>query len=392
MEEGRCHRNNYVWSNSVFYVMEEKINTFALTKQDTAVLKGIAIVAMLMHHVWGCAPSWVEPYTGVLGFLGNVGKVCVAIFLFCSGYGLSVGYSKVMEACRLQGGDWKNGIKATLKFLAKRFVKLYAGYWPIFLIFVPIGVLLFGRSLSVVYGDSQIGWSLLRDILGIGGWNSYNITWWFNRLIVILYLSFPIIYWCCRYVPWIILPISMGIMLFDYKLPAIGDYEIIFWQCPFVYGILWHKWQGYLGRVHHILSKYLGITLLILFFVLAVLCYCRIKHVINPILHYDFSGLYVDPFITVAIVTIISIVPKIPLFTSVFAFFGKHSMNIYMTHTFFFSYWFTGFFYSCELGGGMNIMALLIICILISLIIEWLKQKTKWNECTNNFLIRLDRL
>jgi len=68
--------------------MEEKTNIFALTKQDTAVLKGIAIIAMLMHHLWGCPPDWVEPYTGVLGFFGNVGKVCVAIFLFCSGYGL----------------------------------------------------------------------------------------------------------------------------------------------------------------------------------------------------------------------------------------------------------------------------------------------------------------
>ena len=172
-----------------------KTNILALTKQDTAVLKGIAIIAMLMHHLWGCPPAGVEPYNGVLGFLGGVGKVCVAMFLFCSGYGLSVGYGRLIEDCRLKNEDWKIGLKDTLKFLARRFVKFYAGYWPIFLIFVPISIWGFERSLADAYGTNvNVYKYLMYDVLGIGGFHSYNITWWFNALIIGLYLLFPFIY------------------------------------------------------------------------------------------------------------------------------------------------------------------------------------------------------
>ena len=65
---------------------------FVLTRQDTAVMKGIAICAMLCHHLYGFPLAGVEPYTGVLAWIGVLGKICVALFLFCSGYGLAANY------------------------------------------------------------------------------------------------------------------------------------------------------------------------------------------------------------------------------------------------------------------------------------------------------------
>ena len=65
---------------------------FELSKQDTSALKGIAIIAMLCHHLYG-----FKSYTGFLSFIGIVGKVCVALFVFCSGYGLGVGYGKMLK-------------------------------------------------------------------------------------------------------------------------------------------------------------------------------------------------------------------------------------------------------------------------------------------------------
>ena len=67
-------------------------NIFAISKQDTSVMKGIAIIAMLCHHVYTWQPEWVEAYPFFLTTLGVLGKVCVAIFLFFSGYGLAVQY------------------------------------------------------------------------------------------------------------------------------------------------------------------------------------------------------------------------------------------------------------------------------------------------------------
>ena len=138
-------------------------------------MKGIAIIAMLFHHLYCSIPDWVEPYRGCLFWLGDLGKVCVAIFLFCSGYGMAVKYAKT------------DGLKDKAKFLFKRFISFYTNYWIIFLIFVPITVLLFNRPFSAAYGENvNIIKRLAYDFLGIQGFQSYNITWWFNKLIILL--------------------------------------------------------------------------------------------------------------------------------------------------------------------------------------------------------------
>jgi hypothetical protein len=97
----------------LFYYAQEMIhqetNIFVLSKQDTNVMKGIAIIAMLCHHVYTRLPNWVEPYSTYLTTLGELGKVCVAIFLFCSGYGLAVQYDKVLTLA----DSFKDQINAT---------------------------------------------------------------------------------------------------------------------------------------------------------------------------------------------------------------------------------------------------------------------------------------
>ena len=71
------------------------MNKLFLSKSDTSALKGIAIMAMLLHHLYYSIPIGVEPYTGILYLLGIIGKVCVPIFLFCSGYGLKAQYDPI---------------------------------------------------------------------------------------------------------------------------------------------------------------------------------------------------------------------------------------------------------------------------------------------------------
>ena len=370
--------------------MEKKTNIFALTKQDTAVLKGIAVVAMLMHHLWGCAPSWVEPYTGVLGFFGSVGKVCVAIFLFCSGYGLSVGYSKVVEDCRLNNEDWKNKVKTTLKFLAKRFVKFYSGYWPIFFIFVPLGVFVFDRPLNASYGEHvNILKRLLLDIVGVQGYQSYNITWWFNKLIILLYLTFPVLYFCVKKGGWFFALISLICMRFSDRLDGINYYGILLWQCPMVLGILWHEKEQCFDKMK--LQRKWMLYMLSVVAVVLLMTLLLYRYGIVPHIPHVESGIYMDSIIVVVMTLCVVLMRNYCKHNNVIVnLLGRHSMNTYLTHTFFFSYWFPSSFYSCELGGGINVVALLMICTLASIIIEWLKEKCKWNKLTNIILEKID--
>lgn len=331
--------------------MKNTDNIFALTKQDTAVLKGIAIIAMLMHHLWGCPPAGMEPYMGILVFLGSVGKVCVAIFLFCSGYGLSVGYRKTIEDGNLKNEGWKGMAKYTLKFLSKRFVKFYAGYWPIFLIFVPIGIFVFGRTLADAYGPNlNILKRFVFDVLAINGCPPYNITWWFNFIIISLYLLFPLFYHLIRIKPWIAIIVGFVIMQFSSYMPY-NPSDICIWQFPFVLGITWHYYEDRGTKIQQWITGHKYIAIIVS---LCVLCGLMVIRRFPIIPH--FSGIKVDGFISCALaVCLITILRYLRYIMSIFAFLGKHSMNIYLTHTFFFSYWFPTFFYSRELGGGYKL-------------------------------------
>ena len=87
----------------------------------------------------------------------------------------------------------------TVKFLFRRFLKFYLNYWVVFITSILLGVFVFGRTLRNAYGtESNLLVSFLRDILGFQFFNSYNVTWWFNGLILTLWVFFPILYWVIK--------------------------------------------------------------------------------------------------------------------------------------------------------------------------------------------------
>lgn len=343
------------------------MNNFSLTRQDTSVIKGIAILAMLCHHLYGCPPEGVMSYSGVLEWLGLFGKVCIALFLFCSGYGLSSNYQP-------------QSIVDDIKFTAKRFVKFYANYWVISLIFVPITIFVFHRSLTDAYGaDANVIKCLCLDVLGVQGYNSYNVTWWFNKLIIMLYVLYPLLNRIVRIKPEIVLPCSMVIMGISEYIP-IHTADIWIWQFPFVFGIAWKLCESRLVKIQQWLTNHKRVFELMSIVVLIITIIFRMNEIIP-----HWSGVKMDSFITCSIVLcLISIIRNWHHVMLILAFIGKHSMNIYFTHTFINSYWFPQLLYTGEwLRGGGNFVVLIAICLLISIGIEFLKEKIRLYELVN---------
>lgn len=331
---------------------------FALTRQDTAVMKGIAICAMLCHHLYGFPPEGVEPYTGVLAWLGVLGKVCVALFLFCSGYGLAPNYAPI-------------SIKDDLKFIVRRLVKFYLNYWVIFLIFVPITIFAFHRPLSAAYGEEYVWGHFVLDIFGLQGWNSYNITWWFNTLIIILYLLFPLLYRAIRWKPWFAIIIGMIVMRL-YTCVPFDNLDVCLWQFPFILGIVWKLYENKRVHVQEWLAGHKAIAVIASICLLIATVIIRMYAIIP-----HWSGMRIDGFIACAVaLSVITILRSSKYLMSTFAFLGKHSMNIYMTHTFINAYWFDGWLHSGEwMRGGSNFAILLAICVILSMGLECLKEK-----------------
>lgn len=303
---------------------------FKLTRQDTAVMKGIAICAMLFHHLYGCPPEGVEPYTGVLAWLGVLGKVCVALFLFCSGYGLATNYTPISA-------------KEDLKFIIRRLVKFYLNYWVIFIIFVPITIFVFHRPLSAAYGENYVWWHLILDIFGLQGWYSYNITWWFNTLIIVLYVLFPLLYRAIYIKPWVAILVGIVLMRLSTHVPF-DSLDLCIWQFPFVLGIVWKLCENKGLKVqewfttHSWLAGMCAMSLLIITIIIRM--YPIIPH---------WNGMRQDGFIACAVaMCVITIVRRYNWLMTTFAFLGRHSMNIYMTHTLLYAVWCVGWLYSGE--------------------------------------------
>lgn len=104
-------------------MLDDSLTSFPLSRRDVGVMKGVAIIAMLLHHVYGLPPHFVDlaSVPKVLHCIGLFGKVCVVIFVFCSGYGLAVSYKG-----NGQTGSLGVRLKYNLRFLARRLAKFYA--------------------------------------------------------------------------------------------------------------------------------------------------------------------------------------------------------------------------------------------------------------------------
>ncbi len=117
------------------------------TKNDTLVAKGVAVIFLLIHHLFYTTnynfdafiiskDRWVD--------IAKIGKICVAMFLILSGYGLSI--------------SWKNKKYTLIHFYKHIYIKLYKGFLPISLLsLTPIFFHCSGLSFSSIWGNSRGG-------------------------------------------------------------------------------------------------------------------------------------------------------------------------------------------------------------------------------------------
>lgn len=146
-----------------------------LSKTDTSGIKGIAICLLLWHHVFQDTANYAN--------LG-VALGAVELFLFLSGYGLTVQYNKLE----------KPYFRNTVKFLLLRYLKFFLSYWFCFAIIVAVGNA-FGYGFTDAYPASRNTLKcFVLDFFGQMGWDSYLRPWWFNKMILQLYLIFPLLY------------------------------------------------------------------------------------------------------------------------------------------------------------------------------------------------------
>ena len=124
-----------------------------LSKKDSLSIKGIAILTMMLHHCFLRKAdydtfdiSFWPLNQGIVTHLAVICKVCVALFVFVSGYGLAISVRKIEPNYQLSA-------KQTTEYLIRRIISVLSGFWFVMVLLCIVCQLIDGRTASIYFSD-----------------------------------------------------------------------------------------------------------------------------------------------------------------------------------------------------------------------------------------------
>lgn len=346
-------------------------------KRQTNIAKGVALLLLLWHHLFYNSPEVYTRFSSLWLFRGvpiecqlaRFCKVCVAIFLLLSGYGLTKSYSRYLDR---HSNDKKLHIKESIKYTLNHLIKLLSDYWIIYIIFVPMG-LFFGVSFLEKYGTNPLHY--FSEFFGfsylISGDNyadySMNLTWWFMSIILVYYLVFPILYKLLKYSPELLLLTTL-IVLFCPYIPDFRSLKV--YICPFILGMYISHYNSFDTLARRINSNLKAI--LVSAFAVFFSAYLRFS-LFGDSTAIDFL------FAFSVILFSFLVLSKIPILNTVLEHLGKYSGMIFMFHTFIYSLYFQDFIYWFKYPP-IIFLVLTVICYVVAVGLEYLKKLIRYDK------------
>ncbi|MBR1416903.1 MAG: acyltransferase family protein [Bacilli bacterium] len=362
------------------------------TKDDTLFIKGIAIIMMLLHHLFRNQSLFsnyqVSFFPLTLNFvmeLTTIFKICVSIFAFLTGYGL---YKAIIK-------EKIDDHKSIKNWYINRVFKTLSGFWIIAIIAFIVCQIIDGETFNF-YFKGDILYGIIRmivELLGMGKliFNAvFSGPWWYMSIAVLFILSAPI---------FVRLFNKYGytkVLLIVIFLPrVIGwnfvDNSYIAFLFPFLLGIIFSKENIIIKLSNYVIikkNKYLNlITKLIIETLIIILLY-RISVVVDAKFLWE---LKYGIFPALLICYLFEFFSSIPLIKNVLRFLGKHSMNIFLIHWIVAQKYLREYIYSYK--NFLKIfLALLIISLVISIAIELLKKLICYEKLINKFKNKIQKL
>lgn len=339
-----------------------------MTKRESNILKCVAILLMLAHHLFMYADQeWFPQLTygpllstpEQMANFGMLCKLCVTIFVFVTAYGTTMSYR----------GDSMEDDRAIMTISTRRWVKLLVSFQLVYLIafaLCPLG----GKSWLTLYSPSRLEnlFFALVDFLGLSyiiSTPSYNSAWWYMSLAVTLVLVLPwLIKLCRRYGFFLLLPglllvrwLNVEFVLFRYLLIVL-------------LGILLAEY----GTVERVKDWYAKAVLPLK--ALTLLCCLALAGLVSVLwlrsgdhLLDIYEALLCLPVCLLVLLTL----GRIPGLNSAAELIGRHSMNIFFFHAFIYQNWFYDFTYSLRYPA-LIFLFLLGSSLLFSVAVEGLKK------------------
>lgn len=336
--------------NCKFYGAGE-YNEDYLSRDSMKSLQGFAAIAIMVHHVAQktCAYGIPEEYyRGGLEPFVNVGFLLVALFFFCSGYGLSI--------------SEESNVNYMDDFIKRRVV-------PLIIPFVLSNVIFLRLEASKGI-DSSFGFFA----------NTYS---WFVVVIFIFYLLFWLIYrtYIKNIIKFILLSVSViGFIFISYNL---GNGEWWINSVPaFLVGVIYARNNT---KITEFIRKYYVVSLV------SCVALFSFAFYLSNYTFKEFWGvdLYLFPMIKVAlqmlcsslfVITVFLVSLKVKIGNKVLSFLGKYTLELYLFHVVFvelFAYCFI--FPSCKpyyyiSNSLLYLLAVILITIPIAIAINYINK------------------
>lgn len=294
-----------------------------ISRQNSLQIKGVAILCMIAFHLYGFPerlPDGVNIWWMGTPMIKAL-QICVPIYLFMSGYGLQCNSLE-------HGISWKK--------IVSKIKKIYILYWKVILPFVVCGIFI-----GYYHIDSRSGAeNLLFNVLGVK--STYNGEWWFFSLYIELLVLFFIIsrinvslkcYICVMIITLILCRVMNKVFPFD-EYAIIGRHlkMIIINVNIFMMGCFFSKYDIY-GRIDKNVGQY-GKNKFFLSFVFIL--FPIIVRAYVPLI--GITELVIVPMFALGVVYLC----RVKYIAKVLSFMGKHSMNLWLIHSFFIYYYLNG--------------------------------------------------
>ncbi len=337
---------------------------FKFTKDHSNVVKGMAILLLLFYHLFGneyvVAVMEVNYHPLPLPLflkLADFGNICVALFVFMTAYGIS----KKLFASESQD------VLSAYKDASRRFFSLMGNFTALY---ISVNLLWWNRfSYSDTYGIGKQGLlNICLDALGLSlmsGTPTMNITWWYMKIAYVLIFLVPALAFLTK-------KVGYSVLLITLLLPQLLsiDADINRYLLTAVLGVCsaYGQWPEKImcREIPKIFQWMAGIGGLIT-------CVVIRQH---PFIQENYLALIDAPVCLILFLFAGILLAGIPCLNRVLAFIGTHSFNIYLVHTFFYMILWQKFIYQFKYAG-IILLLLLGVCLIYSLILEFLKNLPK---------------
>lgn len=333
------------------------------TKENSYTAKGLAILLLLAYHLFenqalieamevNYSPLPLPVFLMLTGF----GNICVSVFVFLTSYGIAAGLLAQPDITPAAAG----------KQAVKRFVILMIRFA---LLFISVNLLWWNRfDYQSLYGINKQGFLyFLTDASGLSMFfntPTLNETWWYMELAYLLIFLVPLL-------TGIVKKIGYPVLFLGFFLPHLlsfnPDVTRYFFVAVFGVCAAYGKWPEKLLnlKIHPVLRWLIGIA--------GILVCIPVRQ--NYVVYNTYVSLVDAPIALFLVWFAAALIGTVPVLGKIFTFIGKHSMNIYLVHTFFYLSLWQKYIYRFKYAWA-SFLLLLAVSLIYSVLLELIKKVT----------------